>query len=166
MKLYDILELKTPLKSVHSLAHYPIGSVPPSKFHDNVSITLHITSKFFPIHNLSVIPQTRCSSGSMVTMLRAGRSGFGDPVWQEICLFSKTSRPVLRPTQARIQWVPAFFPGVKAARTWSWLNSSSFDVKNRTSYIYSPLAWRQGTDRDSFTCIFTHHLFWHTYRVL
>jgi len=117
VKLYGILEAKTALKSVHSLADYPISSVPPSIFHDNVSITLRITSKFFPIHDLSVIPQTRGSSGSVVTMLREGRSGFRVPVWQEICLFSKTSRPVVSPTQTRIQWVPAFFPGVKAART-------------------------------------------------
>jgi hypothetical protein len=117
IKLYSILEVKNALKSVHSLSDYPISSVPPSKFHDNVSITLHITSKFFPIHSLSVILKTCGSSGSMVTMLRAGRSGFRVPVWQEICRFSKTFRPVVGPTQARIQWLPAFFPGVKTAVT-------------------------------------------------
>ena len=117
VKLYDTLEVKNALKSVHSLADYPISSVPPSKFHGNLTITLHITSKFFPINNLSVVPQTHSSSDSMVTMLRAGRSGFRVPVWQEIYLFSKTSRPFVRPTQTRIQWVTAFFPGVKAVRT-------------------------------------------------
>jgi hypothetical protein len=76
VKPYDILEVKNALKSVHSLADYHISSVPPSKFHDNVSISLHITSKIFPIHNLSVIQQTRGSSGSMVTMLLAGRPDF------------------------------------------------------------------------------------------
>ena len=141
VKLYNLWEVKSTLKSVHSLADYPISSVSPSQFHHNVSTNLYIASKFFPVHNLSVIPQTRGSSGSMVNMLRGGRSGFWVPVWQEICLFSKTSRPVVRHTQPRIQWVPTFFPGFKAARTWSWPNSSSvffiyFFISNRNT-IYS-----------------------------
>ena len=32
-------------------------------------------------------------------------------------LFSKTSRPALRPAQPLIQWVPGFFLGVRAAGT-------------------------------------------------
>jgi len=46
-------------------------------------------------------------------MLRAGRSGFRDPVWHEICLFSKRSIPVVRPAQRLIQWYQRSVPGLR-----------------------------------------------------
>jgi hypothetical protein len=39
---------------------------------------------------------------------------------QEICLFFKTARPVVGPSQPPTRWVPAFFPKGKAAYlTWT-----------------------------------------------
>jgi hypothetical protein len=45
---------------------------------------------------------------------RIRRPGFDSRQGQEVCIFSTASRPVLRPTQPAIQWVPgALSPGVK-----------------------------------------------------
>jgi hypothetical protein len=46
------------------------------------------------------------------TMLLAGRSRVREPVWKRIS--PKNFSPALEPTQPPIQWVPGFFPRVKA----------------------------------------------------
>jgi hypothetical protein len=48
----------------------------------------------------------------MATMLLAGRSGVREPVRTRTS--PKIFRPALEPIQPPIQWVPGFFPGVKA----------------------------------------------------
>jgi len=50
---------------------------------------------------------------SVVNTAWAGRCGVRIPLKKT--LFSKTSRPVLGPTQPPVQWVVGFFPGDKAA---------------------------------------------------
>jgi len=55
---------------------------------------------------------------NIVTRLLAGRSGARIPAEANILLLSETPRPVLGPTQPRIQWVPGFFLGEKAAGGW------------------------------------------------
>jgi hypothetical protein len=58
------------------------------------------------------------SSGSVVgivTTLPAGRSGVRILAVQGIFLFSKTCIPALGPTNPPLQWMPASFPGSKAA---------------------------------------------------
>lgn len=65
-------------------------------------------------------------------------SGFECRQEQEIFLSSKTSGSALRPTQPRIQCVPAFIPEDKSAG--AWINRtppSSADI-NEGSYTYSP----------------------------
>jgi hypothetical protein len=50
------------------------------------------------------------------------------------------SRPALGPTQPSIQWVPAHFPGDKAAGTWRWSPTlSSAEAKESVElHLYSP----------------------------
>lgn len=48
VKLFDILEVKNALKSIHTLADYPICSGPPGKFHHSVSISLHFPFQILP----------------------------------------------------------------------------------------------------------------------
>jgi len=50
--------------------------------------------------------RSRDSSVSIVTRLRAGRSGFYPRQGLRICLFAAMYRPILGPTQPSIQWVP------------------------------------------------------------
>ena len=54
---------------------------------------------------------------SIVTMLRAGRSGIKSPTGKKIFLLSKTSTLAPRSTQPSTQWVPGFYAGSKEART-------------------------------------------------
>jgi hypothetical protein len=55
-------------------------------------------------------------------------------------LFSKTSRPALRPTQTRIQWVRSSSPGLKRPpRDGEHSHSSSAEVKNEWNYTSTPL---------------------------
>jgi hypothetical protein len=51
----------------------------------------------------------------MVTSLQAGRLDFESLQGKEIFLFSETSRLALGAQLASHQWVPGFFPVVKAA---------------------------------------------------
>lgn len=81
----------------------------------------------------------------MVTGLWAGRPK--NRAWdcqqeQEICLFSKTSRLTLGPTQPPIQWVPEALSlgGIKRPGAWNWpLNPSTVEFKNEWSCTFTPL---------------------------
>jgi hypothetical protein len=52
--------------------------------------------------------RSRYSSVSIVTRLRAGRSGVRFPVRERDFLFSVTSRPAVGPTQLPVHWVHGF----------------------------------------------------------
>jgi hypothetical protein len=52
---------------------------------------------------------------NIATRLRVGRSGVRMPAGLQICLFFGISRPVVRPTQSPLQWVPGSFCWDKAA---------------------------------------------------
>jgi hypothetical protein len=68
----------------------------------------------------------------IATRLRAGSSGFDSQQWQEIFLFSTSSRPTMGLTQPPIQWVPwALSPQVKRqGREADHSPPSSAEVKN------------------------------------
>ena len=80
VKLFDILEVKNALKSIHSLADYPFAVILRVNFTTAFRSAYNFLSKFFSIRNLSVIPQTRCSSCCIATRLRTRRFGFRVPV--------------------------------------------------------------------------------------
>jgi hypothetical protein len=76
---------------------------------------------------------------------RRDEPGFEFRYWQEVFLFSKTSRLSLGHTQPPIQWMPAFFPCVmRPGREVNHSPLSSDEVKNKWSYSSSPLIfiWR------------------------
>jgi len=76
--------------------------------------------------------ESRGSSVSIVTRLRAGRPGFSSPKGQWRYLFFATaSGPALGPTQPRFQWTGGYFPGNKAVR-------ARADVKNGWNYSSTP----------------------------
>ena len=71
----------------------------------------------------------------------ATRCGLDGPGIESRCgrNFPHLSRPALGPTQPPIQWVPAFFPGVKRpGRDVDHPPASSAEVKERVElYLYS-----------------------------
>jgi hypothetical protein len=61
------------------------------------------------------------------------------PVGHEICLFSKTSKLPLWPTQPPIQWASEFIPGVKRpGLEFNHSLPSSGEVQNEWSYTFAP----------------------------
>jgi hypothetical protein len=77
--------------------------------------------------------------------------GFDSGQEQKICLFSKTSRPDLEPTQRPIQWVlwVVLFPRVKQPGLEAyWSSPSSAKVKNESNYTRITHCLCM----DSFTC--------------
>jgi hypothetical protein len=56
---------------------------------------------------------------SVVTHYGLDDPGFESRQQQEISVFSKISRPALKPAQNPIEWVLELFPGGKAAGAWS-----------------------------------------------
>ena len=75
---------------------------------------------------------------------------FSSQQGQENILFSKMSRQALGSTQPPIQWVPSVLSlGVKWLQSEvHWSPPSSVKVKNKCSYIATPLC---GLERENFT---------------
>ena len=68
-------------------------------------------------------------------LLRSKRSGDRSRWGRE---FSHPSGSTLSPTWPPTKWVPVFLFGGKATRAWLYPPSSSFEVKERLVYLYSP----------------------------
>jgi len=68
-------------------------------------------------HSVHFWPCCTQASRVMVYGLKYGPDdkGFKSRQDQTISLFSNTSRLAPAPTQPPVQWVPVFFPGIKAA---------------------------------------------------
>jgi hypothetical protein len=65
-----------------------------------------------------VILEVLDSIVNTMTRLLAGRSGARIPAEANTRLLSETPKPILGPTQPRIQWVPVLFLRGKAAGAW------------------------------------------------
>ena len=70
-------------------------------------------------------------------------------LFQDIFLFSKTSRLTLGPTQPPIQCVLGLFPDGTAAR--AWCQPLSTEGKNELSYTHTPPICLHGMDTENFT---------------
>jgi hypothetical protein len=83
--------------------------------------------------------QSRDSSVSIVTMLRAGGSGVVIPAEARQFSVSQNVRPTLGPSQPHCQWVQGFLPTVKrSGRDADHLLSSTAEVKNEWKYTSTP----------------------------
>ena len=88
----------------------------------------------------------RDSSVSIVTRLRAGRSGVAIPAWKKFCLFSRKSTPPLDFTYFLIEWTSACFFWVKwPGREAHHSSSSSVEIKKEwicaSKFVYGFTAY-------------------------
>jgi hypothetical protein len=90
-------------------------------------LLLHISHSSAPNSVIIISSSTSSSSNSssssnrgivgIANRLRTERSGDRIPLGRDAFCFPKPSRLALGPIQSLIQWVPAYFPGAKAAGT-------------------------------------------------
>jgi hypothetical protein len=95
-----------------------------------------------------LVPISQDSVVDVATRYELDGAGFESKHGQEVFLFTKTSRPVLIPSQRPVQWVPGFFVRIKRpGREDDHSLPFRAKVRNDWSYKSSPSVRIHGVDR-------------------